>query len=55
MGRAIPSFAVLVLAAQILGIGAQPAFIALFVLAVPPLVTNRWSAKVTPALPPCGE
>jgi osmoprotectant transport system permease protein len=39
-GRAIPSFAVLVLAAQVLGIGAEPAFIALFLLAIPPLVTN---------------
>jgi len=42
VGRAIPSFAVLVLAAQIFGIGAKPAFIALFVLAVPPLVTNSY-------------
>ena len=42
VGRAIPSFAVLVLAAQVLGIGAQPAFIALFVLAIPPLVTNSY-------------
>ena len=41
-GRAIPSFAVLVLAAQIIGIGAEPAFIALFVLAIPPLVTNSY-------------
>jgi len=42
VGRAIPSFAVLVLAAQVLGIGAKPAFIALFVLAIPPLVTNSY-------------
>src|SRR5438270_9163660 len=42
VGRAIPSFAVLVLAAQIIGIGAEPAFIALFVLAIPPLVTNSY-------------
>jgi osmoprotectant transport system permease protein len=41
-GRAIPSFAVLVLAAQVLGIGVKPAFIALFVLAIPPLVTNSY-------------
>src|SRR5436305_2004896 len=41
-GRAIPSFAVLVLAAQIIGIGAEPAFIALFLLAIPPLVTNSY-------------
>jgi osmoprotectant transport system permease protein len=42
IGRAVPSFAVLVFAAQVLGIGAQPAFIALFVLAIPPLVTNTY-------------
>ena len=42
VGRAIPSFAVLVFSVQIVGIGAQPAFIALFVLAVPPLVTNGY-------------
>jgi len=41
-GRAIPSFAVLVLAAQVIGIGAEPAFIALFLLAIPPLVTNSY-------------
>jgi len=41
-GRAVPSFAVLVLAAQVIGIGAEPAFIALFVLAIPPLVTNSY-------------
>ena len=41
-GRAIPSFAVLVLAAQVLGIGVKPAFIALFVLAIPPPVTNSY-------------
>jgi osmoprotectant transport system permease protein len=42
VGRAIPSFAVLVLAAQVIGIGAAPAFIALFLLAIPPLVTNSY-------------
>jgi osmoprotectant transport system permease protein len=42
VGRAIPSFAILVLAEQAFGIGAKPAFIALFVLAVPPLVTNAY-------------
>src|SRR3954464_16087139 len=42
VGRAIPSFAVLVLAAQVFGIGATPAFLALFVLAIPPLVTNSY-------------
>ncbi|MCU1449943.1 MAG: Glycine betaine transport system permease protein [Acidimicrobiales bacterium] len=44
VGRAIPSFAILVFAAQVVGIGAEPAFIALFVLAVPPLVTNAYVA-----------
>ena len=42
IGRAIPSFALLVFAAQVVGIGAKPAFIALFALAVPPLVTNTY-------------
>jgi osmoprotectant transport system permease protein len=42
VGRAIPSFAVLVISVQLFGIGAKPAFIALFVLAVPPLVTNAY-------------
>jgi len=42
VGRAIPSFAVLVLGVQVLGIGAKPAFLALFVLAIPPLVTNSY-------------
>lgn len=42
VGRAIPSFAILVLMVQLVGIGAEPAFIALFVLAVPPLVTNSY-------------
>ena len=42
MGRAVPSFAILVLAAQVLGIGARPAFVALVALAVPPMVTNAY-------------
>jgi osmoprotectant transport system permease protein len=42
VGRAIPSFAILVLSVQFVGIGAKPAFIALLVLAVPPLVTNGY-------------
>jgi len=42
VGRAIPSFAVLVFAVQLFGIGATPAFIALFVLAIPPMVTNSY-------------
>ncbi len=44
LGRAIPSFAIIVLAAQAFGIGAKPAFIALVALAVPPMVTNTYTA-----------
>ena len=40
IGRAIPSFAILVMGAEVLGIGAQPAFLALLALAIPPIVTN---------------
>lgn len=42
VGRALPSFAILVLAVQVVGIGAAPAFLALFALAVPPIVTNAY-------------
>ena len=42
VGRAIPSFAVLVLAFQVVGIGARPAFVALTLLAIPPMVTNSY-------------
>jgi osmoprotectant transport system permease protein len=42
IGRAIPSFAILVLMVQLVGIGATPAFIALVVLAIPPIVTNSF-------------
>ena len=42
VGRAIPSFAVLVLAFEVVGIGAPPAFIALTLLAIPPIVTNSY-------------
>ena len=42
IGRAIPSFAVLVLAFEVVGIGAPPAFIALMLLAIPPMVTNSY-------------
>jgi osmoprotectant transport system permease protein len=44
MGRAIPSFAILIVAAQALGIGAEPAFVALVLLAIPPMVTNTYVA-----------
>jgi len=40
VGRAVPSFALLVLAAEVFGIGAAPAFVALVALAIPPLVTG---------------
>lgn len=43
IGRAVPSFAVLVLALQVVGIGAPPAFVALVALAVPPMVTNAYA------------
>ncbi len=42
VGRAIPSFAILVIAAQVVGIGWRPAFLALVALAIPPMVTNAY-------------
>ncbi len=42
VGRAIPSFAILVIAVQVVGIGATPAFLALVALAIPPIVTNSF-------------
>jgi osmoprotectant transport system permease protein len=42
IGRAVPSFALLVIALQIFGIGAEPAFIALVALGVPPMLTNAY-------------
>lgn len=42
IGRALPSFAILVIALQATGIGARPAFVALVALAVPPIVTNSY-------------
>ncbi len=44
VGRAIPSFALLVLAVQVVGIGVLPAFVALLALAIPPMVTNSYVA-----------
>ena len=43
VGRALPSFAILVLAVQIVGIGPEPAFLALVALAIPPMVTNSFA------------
>ncbi len=42
LGRAVPSFAVLVIALQLVGLGAPPAFLALTLLAIPPMVTNSY-------------
>lgn len=42
VGRAVPSFAVLVIALQLTSIGATPTVVALVALAVPPMVTNCW-------------
>lgn len=44
VGRAIPSFALLVVGVQLFGIGAIPAFVALVALAVPPILTNTYTA-----------
>jgi osmoprotectant transport system permease protein len=41
-GRAVPSFALLVLALKIWGLGATPTYIALVVLAVPPILVNAY-------------
>jgi osmoprotectant transport system permease protein len=42
VGRALPSFAILVVTVQITGIGATPAYVALVALAVPPILTNTY-------------
>lgn len=44
IGRALPSFALLVIAYSALGLGTKPAFVTLFALAVPPIVTNTYTA-----------
>jgi osmoprotectant transport system permease protein len=41
-GRAIPSFALLVLALKIFGLGTTPTYIALVVLAIPPMLVNAY-------------
>jgi osmoprotectant transport system permease protein len=43
-GRAIPSFAILVLGFEIFGLGSTPVFLALFALSVPPIITNTYTA-----------
>lgn len=47
IGRALPSFAVLVFALQLLSIGTGPALVALVVLAVPVMVTNAYVAMAS--------
>jgi osmoprotectant transport system permease protein len=44
IGRALPSFAVLVIALQLTQIGRTPALVALVLLAIPPIVTNAYVA-----------
>jgi osmoprotectant transport system permease protein len=44
VGRAVPSFAILVIAFQVFGLGDVPIVIALTALAVPPMVTNSYVA-----------
>jgi osmoprotectant transport system permease protein len=42
VGRALPSFAILVIAFQVFGLGNYPAFVALSLLAIPPMLTNAY-------------
>lgn len=42
VGRALPSFALLIFTVQITGIGNTPAYVALVALAIPPMVTNAY-------------
>ena len=44
VGRAVPSFALLVLSFQIFGLGLTPVIISLVALAIPPMVTNSYVA-----------
>ena len=44
IGRAVPSFAILVIAFEIFGLGDIPAFAALTFLAIPPMLTNSYIA-----------
>jgi osmoprotectant transport system permease protein len=44
IGRAIPSFALLVVAFQVFGLGNLPVLVALVALAVPPMLTNSYVA-----------
>jgi osmoprotectant transport system permease protein len=44
IGRAVPSFAILVIAFQVFGLGDTPIVLALTALAIPPMVTNSYIA-----------
>jgi osmoprotectant transport system permease protein len=44
VGRAVPSFAILVIAFQVFGLGDTPIILALTALAIPPMVTNSYVA-----------
>jgi osmoprotectant transport system permease protein len=44
IGRAVPSFALLVIGFELFGLGSKPVFLALFALSVPPIVTNTYVA-----------
>jgi osmoprotectant transport system permease protein len=44
VGRALPSFGILVIAFQIFGLGDGPIILALTLLAIPPMVTNSYVA-----------
>jgi osmoprotectant transport system permease protein len=44
VGRAVPSFALLVIAFQVFGLGNLPIIVALTALAVPPMLTNAYVA-----------
>jgi osmoprotectant transport system permease protein len=44
VGRALPSFGILVLAFQVLGLGDLPILVALTALAIPPMLTNAYVA-----------
>ena len=44
VGRAVPSFAILVVAFQVFGLGNLPIIVALTALAIPPMLTNSYVA-----------
>lgn len=43
VGRAVPSFAILVLALKVFGLGSTPTYVALVALAVPPILVNAYT------------